>query len=245
MERDNRRSYSFRAMNTLGDRVREARVGAGLSQEALAKKIGIKQPSVAAIESNKPGKKARGTKHLVAIAEVTGRRALWLATGKGEPLDQKHKKSLENYKLPSLADMETVAVPEYNVRVSAGGGFHIGDETIKDSWVFSRSYIENELHLPAAANGMVILEVMGDSMEPTLHSGDRVLVNMGDRRISQPGIFVLWDGDGTVVKRLEIVPDSDPPKLMRISDNPRHKTYEVLAEHANIIGRVVWVARRM
>ncbi len=82
-------------------------------------------------------------------------------------------------------------------------------------------------------------------MEPTLRSGDRVLVNMSDKRVSQPGLFVLWDGDGTVVKRLELVPNSKPSKLQRISDNPLHGTYEVLADQTIIVGRVVWFARRM
>lgn len=141
------------------------------------------------------------------------------------------------------AEGDTVSVIEYDVRVSAGGGFHIDSETKKDVWKFSRRYLADEMRLPIGQ--MVVLEVVGDSMEPTLHSGDRVLVNMADKRVSQPGLFVLWDGDGTVVKRLEIVPDSDPPKLLRISDNPLHRVYEVLAEHTNIIGRVVWVARRM
>ena len=140
-------------------------------------------------------------------------------------------------------DGNAVPVIEYDVRVSAGGGFHISDETKKDVWIFSRQYLADELRLPVA--GLVVLEVIGDSMEPTLHSGDRVLVNMNDTRVSQPGIFVLWDGDGTVVKRLELIPSTKPPKLKRISDNPLHSTYEVLLEHTKVIGRVVWVARRM
>lgn len=141
------------------------------------------------------------------------------------------------------AEGDTVSVIEYDVRVSAGGGFHIDLETKKDVWKFSRRYLADEMRLPIGQ--MVVLEVMGDSMEPTLHSGDRVLVNMADKRVSQPGLFVLWDGDGTVVKRLEIVPNSEPLKILRISDNPLHRPYEVLAEETNIIGRVVWVARRM
>ena len=133
-------------------------------------------------------------------------------------------------------------MPEYDVRVSAGGGFHISDETKRDVWLFSRRYIADELRLSAAR--LVVLEVVGDSMEPTLKSGDRVLVNMGDTRVSQPGIFVLWDGDGTVVKRLELVPSSKPAVLKRISDNPLHGSYEVRAVDTKIIGRVVWIARR-
>lgn len=149
--------------------------------------------------------------------------------------------------LPELPEMslsrDMVAIPEYDVRASAGDGFVIVAETQKGIWPFSRDYISHELRLPISQ--LVIIEVIGDSMEPTLRSGDRVLVNLGDRRVSQPGIFILWDGDGTVVKRLELVPGSAPQKLLRISDNPLHRTFEVLAEETNIVGRVVWFARRM
>ncbi len=136
-----------------------------------------------------------------------------------------------------------VAIPEYDVRVSAGGGFHIDTETKRDEWPFSRSYLEGELRLPIGQ--LVVLEVIGDSMFPTLASGDRVLVNMADTRLSQPGIFVLWDGDGTVVKRLEVIPGSEPAMLRRISDNQLHGDYEVLIEDTNIVGRVVWYARKL
>lgn len=90
-----------------------------------------------------------------------------------------------------------------------------------------------------------MMEVIGDSMAPTLVSGDRVLVDMKDRRISQPGLFVLWDDDGPVIKRLEIVPERNRSKIRRISDNPLHGDYDVGVDEINVIGRVVWFARRL
>lgn len=135
-----------------------------------------------------------------------------------------------------------VTIPEYDVRASAGGGFFIDDETRKANWPFARHYIE-ELNL--TPTGLVVIEVQGDSMEPTLRSGDRVMIDTKDRNPAQPGIFCLWDSDRTVVKRLEKIPASDPVTLRLKSDNTLHDAYEVLAELVNIVGRVVWFARRM
>ena len=143
----------------------------------------------------------------------------------------------------TISDSATVQIPEYDVRAAMGDGFQVDRETIKDLWTFSRRYLAEELRLNL--RNLVVIEVIGDSMEPTLKSGDRVLVDMGDRRVGIPGIFVLWDGDGTVAKRLELVPNSNPHKIVRISDNPLHRSYEVLAEDTNIIGRIVWFARRL
>lgn len=137
----------------------------------------------------------------------------------------------------------SITIPEYDVRASMGGGFHIDVETVRGHWPFDRSYIVNELRLNPG--NLVVIEVIGDSMEPTLRSGDRVLVDMSDQRVGIPGVFVLFDGDGTVAKRVEKIPDSEPGKVRLISDNQHHGSYEVLGEHVNIVGRVVWFARRM
>jgi hypothetical protein len=45
-----------------------------------------------------------------------------------------------------------------------------------------------------------------------------VLVDLGRRSPTPPGIFVLHDGMGLVAKRLEYIPNSDPPRVRIISD---------------------------
>lgn len=59
----------------------------------------------------------------------------------------------------------------------------------------------------------------GHSMAPTLLDGDTVLVDMTRRAPNPPWIFVLDDGMGLVAKRLEHIPNSDPPAVRVISDN--------------------------
>lgn len=147
---------------------------------------------------------------------------------------------------PALALSEhpdRVLVPEYDVRVSAGGGFLVGAETMRDEWPFSRRYLVEELRLRPSQ--LVILEVEGDSMEPTLRSGDRVLVDRSDANPFKPGIYVLWDGAATVVKRLQRAYDAGPNAVDIVSDNPLHATYRVAVDLLNVIGRVVWLARRV
>lgn len=134
-------------------------------------------------------------------------------------------------------------VPEYEVHVSAGGGTLVADENKRRDWPFATDYLRSDLGMERAK--LAVLEVRGDSMEPTLSSGDRVLVNMSDRQVSQPGIFVIFDGDGTVVKRVEKIPGSQPTRIVLISDNPRHSRYELGSEEVQIVGRVVWRAGRI
>lgn len=135
------------------------------------------------------------------------------------------------------------SIAEYQVHVSAGGGALVSEENKRRNWPFATDYLKSELGLERSR--LAIVEVRGDSMEPTLSSGDRVLVNMSDRQVSQPGIFIIYDGDGTVIKRVEKIPGSKPPKIVLISDNPLHGKYELDSEDVQIVGRVVWRAGRI
>jgi hypothetical protein len=75
--------------------------------------------------------------------------------------------------------------------------------------------------------------------------GDAVLVDMTRQLPNPPGIFVLDDGMGLVAKRLEHIPNSDPPAVRVISDNKLYPEYERTAEEIRIIGRIRWFAREI
>lgn len=89
-----------------------------------------------------------------------------------------------------------------------------------------------------------MITIDGDSMEPLLSSGDRILVDTSQRIPVPPGIFVIWDGMGVVAKRAEHIPNSDPPRIVIRSVNPEYPAYERDAQEVNMIGRVIWAARR-
>lgn len=228
-----------------GRRITLGRDSRGFTQDELAGRMAERKRS--AISRGAIGNWERGlgltTENLNILAQVLDVSPEWLLTGAGRgPEPSEHIGNTPDLPEP-IADRSTVLIPEYDVRAAMGDGFTMDREAIKDHWTFSRRYLADELRLNL--RNLVVVEVIGDSMEPTLKSGDRVLVDMGDRRVGIPGIFVLWDGDGTVAKRLELVPNSNPHKIVRISDNPLHRSYEVLAEDTNIIGRIVWFARRL
>ncbi|WP_372922874.1 helix-turn-helix transcriptional regulator, partial [Roseovarius sp.] len=97
----------------------------------------------------------------------------------------------------------------------------------------------------ASPSQLRIMHVEGDSMAPTLLDGDTVLVDMTRRAPNPPGIFVLDDGMGLVAKRLEHIPNSDPPAVRVISDNGFYSPYERTADEVHIVGRIRWFAREI
>ena len=69
--------------------------------------------------------------------------------------------------------------------------------------------------------------------------GERVLVNTDDRLPSPPGVFIVWDGFGLVIKRLEVIPYSDPATVRLISANADYAVYERPLEDVTVNGRVI------
>ena len=50
---------------------------------------------------------------------------------------------------------------------------------------------------------------------------------------------------GLVAKRIEHVLHSELPKVVINSVNPEYTSYKRLAEEVRLVGRAVWVARRL
>ena len=96
------------------------------------------------------------------------------------------------------------AIPEIDVRASAGpGALNDGLEETKDTWYFPDPVIRHEFRAQPADLRMITID--GDSMDPLLSSGDRILIDTSQRIPVPPGIFVIWDGMGLVAKRIEHV----------------------------------------
>ncbi len=136
------------------------------------------------------------------------------------------------------------SIPEIDVRAAAGSAaWHEVLEEAKETWLLADPLIRHEFR--ARPEDLRMITVDGDSMEPLLSSGDRLLIDLSRRVPVPPGIFVIWDGMGLVAKRIEHVPLSEPPRVRIKSVNPDYPGYERLAEEIRVVGRAVWVSRRL
>jgi transcriptional regulator with XRE-family HTH domain len=135
------------------------------------------------------------------------------------------------------ANAATLKIEELDVRASAGDGLTGDNEKVVGAWRVPAEVVRFYSTAPAA--DLRIITVMGDSMEPTLQPGQRVLVDTGDRTPSPPGIFVVWDGLGLVVKRVQVLAHSEPTRVRISSDNPKYESYERSLIEAYIQGRVI------
>ncbi len=129
------------------------------------------------------------------------------------------------------------AVPEMEVEAAAGpGAWHEDFVQEKARWRLPEAMVRHEGDADPAA--LRILKVRGNSMEPELREGDRLVVDTA-RRIPAAGeLFVLWDGAGLVVKRVETLAAKGALRL--VSAHPDYPPYERLADEGHIVGKVLW-----
>ena len=146
-----------------------------------------------------------------------------------------------------LPGAPVVAIPEITVEVAAGAGA-TAEEFVTETarWHWPENMIRHEGG--AAPEDLRILRVRGNSMEPEMREGDRIVVDVSRRLPATGETFVLWDGNGLVVKHVETVHDEaggdEPPRLRLISANPDYAPYSRLAQDVHVLGTVLWVVRR-
>lgn len=211
----------------------------GLTPITLANKAGLGRDAVRDItergKSKNPSAETLGkiAKALgCAVADLTGERPPRSA------IQEKHQS-------------DTVSIYELDVHAGSGMGTD-GDTTLLATQ--EAGAITGVHTMPAASfreaygvpSGHIrIIPVKGNSMEPTLWPGQRVMVDIEDKVPSPPGIFVVWDGLALVLKFVEVVPNSDPLKVRISSANKNFMAYERTLDEAHINGRVVGVWARM
>ena len=148
------------------------------------------------------------------------------------------------------------AIAEIDVRAGAGGGgfatvhavsdgsvTYAGD-AVRAEWILPQSFVRDELHLSFGRTE--IIPIRGDSMEPDLKDGDRVIVDRTDVNLRQGGIFAVLDAGELIVKQVELVRGSEPPQIVCKSRNPNYSPITLtLDEGTAVIGRVAAKISRM
>ena len=125
------------------------------------------------------------------------------------------------------------------------GAFESGFVTETARWGWPANMIRHEGG--AASENLRIIRVRGDSMEPEMREGDRIVVDVSRKTPATGETFVLWDGNGTVAKKVDKVPTVEgggPPRIRLISENPDYPSYAPLAQDVHFLGKVLWVVRR-
>jgi len=139
---------------------------------------------------------------------------------------------------------DMMSVPRLDVGASAGPGGLVEDDRAEDRIAFARPVLRR---LSATPDRLAIIRVDGDSMAPTLAHGDDIMVDSGDaaERL-RDGIYVLRRDGTLLVKRLARGLGTAPGRVTIVSNNrDLYPAVEAWLGDLDIVGRVVWVGRRL
>ena len=139
-------------------------------------------------------------------------------------------------------------VPELDTRAGLGGGGLPAREVRKggtytdplksEGWLFPASFVREQLH--SVPSRLLVLETNGDSMTPTIASGERVIVDTSHKTPTPDGLYAIRDTFGCiVVKRLQVMRAARPTRVKIISDNPNHAGEETPLGDLDVVGKVV------
>lgn len=167
---------------------------------------------------------------LPRIAEACGRSIEWLLTG---------VECSSTETIISFND-EYALIPGYRIQVSAGQGSLNPDEleptrhlAFRRKWLKWRGFNEKEL---------AIVWAKGDSMEPTIHNNDTLVVHTGRNVPADGHIYIFRNGDELFVKRFQNMLSS----WRLISDNSYYSPLDIQKHDQHqfeVVGQVVHIAK--
>lgn len=227
----------------------------GWSYRHLSEQAGMNESAVKQILSGKSADPRIGTiEKLAAALEVTVMELI----GEAQPSNTVKANSFRQLQphqithpipgatssfLVEFGSDELAFVPVYDLRLSAGPGAWCENDG-EPLFFQPCSYQWLRAITTSALDHLLWARADGDSMEPTIHDADMVLIDRSRRRPSRDGIYGLrWD-DSLLLKRVAVDPRNG--LLTLSSDNTRYPTYaEVRPDSVDLIGRSVWLGRKI
>ena len=134
----------------------------------------------------------------------------------------------KNKPLLELSTKAKNIIPYYEIQAHAGSGGIEPIQDIKNYITFDQTWLDRNV---MASSMLGMLDVNGDSMDPTLRNGDIILVDMNETNakssLKEGGIFAFSLYGDFKVKRLQPLADGS---LSIISDNQHYQTETISPE---------------
>jgi transcriptional regulator with XRE-family HTH domain len=216
-----------------------AREARGMSRSELVRLSGVSKQQLSRLEN---GLIRLRLDHLKPFASHLGytpeQMLLWGRFPGTEMADSGEKPAAE----PVLR-----GVPELDTRANTGStagkrnvrreGRHT-DPVLPEQWVFPATFMHEVLH--SSVERLLVVQCEGDSMAPTIASGERVIIDTEHKTPSPDGLYAIRDAlESVVVRRLQVLRSSKPASVRVISDNPKNPSEEIPLTDLDVVGKVI------
>lgn len=200
---------------------------AGLASQAeLAALLGVHRSAVTQAKKKDAVPKA----WVLAVSRRAGVDADWLEFGR----------PARPARAGDLEEAAYAGVPKVRTRLSAGGGSFETAGEVEAVYPFRRDWLSRK----GSPSRMVLMDVVGNSMEPEIRHGDTVLIDQGQTAVVAHGVYAVGVEDTVLVKRVE----KRPGALVLLSDNRDYAPIVLCGDELDalrVIGRVLWVGREL
>ena len=141
--------------------------------------------------------------------------------------------------IPENEAVDYEYIPKVAAKAGAGSSLETSGETL-GLYAFRRDYIlQQGIHVKDS----ILLDIVGDSMEPLLRSGDTILVDQSEKEVQDGKTYLVAYGDDLRVKHCF----KSPQGLILRSENTRYADILIrpdeIGSYAIIHGRVRWFSR--
>lgn len=197
----------------------------GMSQNRLAREIGVTQGAIGQIVNGTTSR----SKYLPDIARALGVSLDWLL-GEDVPAGM----------LARSNDVDFVQLTEIDIGYGMGGGTFIEEVSDESTVIFDPKWLSAITRSPPQL--LFVARGIGDSMMTTLLDNDTLIVDRGQRKLTQQDrIWALTYGDLGMIKRVRRQPSGS---FLLMSDNPAIPPIEAVEDEFNLVGRIIWIGRK-
>ncbi len=212
-------------MEQIGERLKFLREELNLPQGKFAKSIGTYQTKIADIESGKV--KSLSADLALEISKLYKINLEWLILAKGEMYS--NNTGDDFIKISILGEVEcTVSSNCYTNNENPESYIKIPEKLLKQ--------------ISANIETSHIINVKGDSMEPSILAGDKVLADSSKKQVLNNKIYIIRIEDILTIKRLQKLPKG---AIKVISDNKEYDSYTLKPDEDNyeVYAQVLWLSR--
>jgi transcriptional regulator with XRE-family HTH domain len=209
-----------------------------MSRSELVDRTGISKQQLSRLEN---GQIRMRLDHLKPFAAVLGyspeQSLLWgrLPHGLEDPAESDDRRGDGSGKSP--VPKRPREVREIDTRAPLTRG-RVVSRFKSEHWLFPESFVAEQLHTTSAQ--LLVLEMNGDSMAPTILSGERVIIDVGHKNPIPDGLYAIRDAfEAAVIRRLQVLRSATPTRVKIISDNPNHASEEIALSDLEIVAKVV------
>lgn len=205
----------------------------GLSQDELAAEVGTTKSMLGKLER---GERSLDVEWLDKLGKALGVEPYQLiAAGPGEA-------PTPTISVPVSTSRENaVSLRSFDLSYAMGPGTNIDDYVEEGTYDFDAGMLSRLTR--ASFDRLFVARGEGDSMFPTLVNDDTVVIDTTQTTLNlRDRIWAVSIYGAGAIKRLRPAADG---KVEVISDNPAVKDELVNAEDLHIVGRVIWLGRRI